>query len=305
MRLARPRLTRLPTRNSLHTLHYQKNMFPEIRRAPTRTTGTLVYKATNFLSIERTSWTHGVECASREASICQDLRNCVSSCGRPSAASGSSCISPTNHDPNAFLAHHAHVTFVGRPFSLVDAPEHFARLRRWGLTFGTRASKSFNAEPPLNLPSSVPRHMGGYRACRAVRMRRKYIIRCIFNVCFQRGARDEEYLHYLQELLTMMTDFGIVCIVSMHQDVWSRFSGGSGAPAWTLEAVGFDLDKLEVTGAAYLGGIRVPGTEHVKGRWPTGYLKLASCTMWFVLGARLVVCVFRAIYDVQDMLLGR
>jgi hypothetical protein len=28
------------------------------------------------------------------------------------------------------------VTFVGRPFALEDAPEHFARLRRWGLTFG-------------------------------------------------------------------------------------------------------------------------------------------------------------------------
>lgn len=86
-----------------------------------------------------------------------------------------------------------------------------------------------------------------------------------------------------------MTDFGIVCVVSMHQDVWCRFSGGSGAPAWTLEAVGFDLHKLEVAGAAYLGGVRVPGTDHVKGRWPTGYLKLASCTMWFVIRLRKAV----------------
>ena len=42
----------------------------------------------------------------------------------------------------------------------------------------------------------------------------------------------------------------------MHQDVWSRYSGGSGAPAWTLELVGFDLTALEETGAAYFGGVR-------------------------------------------------
>jgi hypothetical protein len=66
----------------------------------------------------------------------------------------------------------------------------------------------------------------------------------------------------------------------MHQDVWSRYCGGSGAPAWTLEAVGFNLLKLEECGAAYLGGVRTPGVDVDRGRWPTGYLKLASSTMW-------------------------
>lgn len=65
----------------------------------------------------------------------------------------------------------------------------------------------------------------------------------------------------------------------MHQDVWSRFSGGSGAPAWTLELAGFDLSALEDTGAAYLGGVKVPGVEVDRGRWPTGYQKLAASTM--------------------------
>ena len=32
--------------------------------------------------------------------------------------------------------------------------------------------------------------------------------------------------------------------------MWSRFSGGDGAPGWTLEAVGFDLEQLAATGAA-------------------------------------------------------
>lgn len=72
----------------------------------------------------------------------------------------------------------------------------------------------------------------------------------------------------------------MTAFVSMHQDVWSRYSGGSGAPAWTLELAGFDLEALEQTGAAFLGGIRQPG-EMVgeRGAWPAGYQKLAASTM--------------------------
>lgn len=76
-----------------------------------------------------------------------------------------------------------------------------------------------------------------------------------------------------------MSQFSLGAYISIHQDVWSRYSGGSGAPAWTLEAAGFDLEKLEETGAAYLGGVKVPGEEHERGRWPTGYQKLAASTM--------------------------
>ncbi|KAF8311637.1 glycoside hydrolase family 5 protein [Clavulina sp. PMI_390] len=157
---------------------------------------------------------------------------------------GGNSKTPLNHDPDTFLSRYADVTFVGRPFPLSEAPEHFARLRRWGLTL-VRFLVTWEA-----LEHAGP------------------------------GIYDLEYIEYVRSLLSLMSEFGIACFVSMHQDVWSRFSGGSGAPAWTLEAVGFDLEKLEETGAAYLGGVRVPGVEHVKGRWPTGYQKLASATMW-------------------------
>jgi hypothetical protein len=71
-----------------------------------------------------------------------------------------------------------------------------------------------------------------------------------------------------------------VAFVSLHQDVWSRYSGGSGAPAWTLETVGFDLNALEETGAAWLKGVRGGGKiEAERGIWPCGYQKLAAATM--------------------------
>lgn len=67
-------------------------------------------------------------------------------------------------------------------------------------------------------------------------------------------------------------------------DVFSRLSGGSGAPGWTLEAMGFDLSNdakaLETCEAAYLGGVREGGErDEDRGRWPTGYQKLVCSTM--------------------------
>ena len=68
--------------------------------------------------------------------------------------------------------------------------------------------------------------------------------------------------------------------MSLHQDVWSRYSGGSGAPAWTLTTVGFSLDALQECGAAWLIGVTGGGhTEEERGLWPAGYQKLAASTM--------------------------
>ena len=50
--------------------------------------------------------------------------------------------------------------------------------------------------------------------------------------------------------------YGMTAIVSMHHDVCSRYCGGSGMPAWTLEVVGFDLHAIEDAGAAWLLGQR-------------------------------------------------
>lgn len=60
-------------------------------------------------------------------------------------------------------------------------------------------------------------------------------------------------------------------------DVWSRFSGGSGAPGWTLEAAGFNLRTLHQTGAAVLHNEFVrEGMRYPKMIWPTNVSKMAA-----------------------------
>lgn len=47
-----------------------------------------------------------------------------------------------------------------------------------------------------------------------------------------------------------------------------------------MTAAGFDLDALEETGAAWLGGVKGRGfTDSERGLWPTGYQKVAAATM--------------------------
>ncbi|EDR04197.1 glycoside hydrolase family 5 protein [Laccaria bicolor S238N-H82] len=68
--------------------------------------------------------------------------------------------------------------------------------------------------------------------------------------------------------------------VSLHQDVWSRYSGGSGGTARTLEAVRFDPHAIEEVGAAWLLVIRGRGhVEAERGIWSYGYQELSAATM--------------------------
>lgn len=95
-----------------------------------------------------------------------------------------------------------------------------------------------------------------------------------------RGIYDFEYLSYLQKLLSLLPQFGLRAFVSLHQDVWSRYTGGSGAPLWTLTLLGLDVHALEETGAAWLKGVQGGGhIEAERGLWPCGYQKMAAATM--------------------------
>ncbi|KAI7861120.1 glycoside hydrolase superfamily [Circinella umbellata] len=139
---------------------------------------------------------------------------------------------------------HRNVSFVGRPFPLSDAPDHFARLRAWGLTLVR-----------LLIPWESIEHKGP-------------------------GEYDEEYIDYLRELIKMMPTYGIKCFIDPHQDTWSRFSGGSGAPGWTFEVAGMDMKAFKETGAAYVHNTNAVPGDPLPMVWPTNYTKLASCTMF-------------------------
>lgn len=137
---------------------------------------------------------------------------------------------------------HREVSFVGRPFPLEQADAHFARLRRWGLTFLR-----------LVVTWEAVEHAGP-------------------------GLYDEAYLDYLEALVRRAGDHGLQLFVDPHQDVWSRFSGGDGAPGWTFEAAGMDIAGFQATGAAIVHATH--GDPFPRMIWPTNGWKLAAATMF-------------------------
>ncbi|GAB4473852.1 MAG: cellulase family glycosylhydrolase [Anaerolineae bacterium] len=137
---------------------------------------------------------------------------------------------------------HRDVSFVGRPFPLEEAREHFTRLREWGLTF-LRFLVTWEAVE----------HAGP-------------------------GIYDEAYLDYLVEVVRLAGEHGLTLFIDPHQDVWSRFTGGDGAPGWTLEAVGFEMTHFKQTGAAIVHATH--GDPFPRMVWTTNWTKLAGATMF-------------------------
>ena len=131
------------------------------------------------------------------------------------------------------------LSFVGRPFPLENADEHFSKLRGWGFNF-IRFVITWEA-----LEHSGP------------------------------DIYDEAYLDYLSKILLIAEKHGISVLMDPHQDVWSRFTGGDGAPAWTLEKLGMDIDKLYASGAAKSSGNK-------KMIWPVNYSLYAAATMFTI-----------------------
>jgi len=145
------------------------------------------------------------------------------------------------HIREGFFAHRD-VSFVGRPFPLDEADEHFARLEAWGFTFLR-----------LLVTWEAIEHAGP-------------------------GQYDLAYLAYLAAVVDKAAEYGINVFIDLHQDVWSRFTGGDGAPGWTLEKIGFEMRNFNVTGAALVH-------QTVEGRyprmeWANNYVKLACATMF-------------------------
>jgi hypothetical protein len=142
----------------------------------------------------------------------------------------------TSSDPRA-------VSFVGRPFPLAQADEHFRRLQSWGFTFER-----------LIVPWEAIEHAGP-------------------------GVYDKAYLDYLHELVKRANTYGIRVVIDLHQDFYSRASGGDGAPYWTLSKIGLLPDQTNEPGAPQKQPARGPGY------WPPTAARLAVDTMETLLWA--------------------
>ncbi len=89
---------------------------------------------------------------------------------------------------------HRDISFIGRPFPLSEADEHFSRLKSWGFNF-LRFLVTWEAIE----------HAGP-------------------------GIYDRDFLEYIRAIVEKANQYDINMFIDPHQDVWSRFSGGDGAP---------------------------------------------------------------------------
>ncbi|KAJ1547842.1 hypothetical protein HK405_004811, partial [Cladochytrium tenue] len=138
----------------------------------------------------------------------------------------------------------ADLSFVGRPFPLDEADEHFGRLRRWGFNFLR-----------FNVAWEALEHAGP-------------------------GVYDYEYMDYVVQILVKAKQYGFRVFIDPHQDVWSRFTGGSGAPGWTLRAAGLDATQFNASYAAIVHNTYHDPANFPKMIWATNYFKLACATMF-------------------------
>lgn len=145
------------------------------------------------------------------------------------------------HKADGFF-NHREVSFVGRPFPLEEADTHFTRLREWGFTLLR-----------LLVTWEAIEHAGP-------------------------GIYDEAYLDYITAIVDKAAEYDMLCFIDPHQDVWSRFTGGDGAPGWTLDMIGFEMRNFKATGSAMVH--QTHGDPYPRMQWAANYGRLATATMF-------------------------
>jgi len=181
---------------------------------------------------------------------------------------------------SSFLDRRNDVSFVGRPFPAEEAESRFEQLKKAGMTFLR-----------LVITWEAVEHEGP-------------------------GIYDEAYLAYLRKILLAAEKMEVSVFIDPHQDVWSRWTGGDGAPAWTMEKLGMDLDLMDRCGAAvtrqryslYHKSKKHPdGDPFPKMIWPSNYSRYAAATMFslFFAGAAYAPDLTVDGENVQDWLQNR
>lgn len=136
------------------------------------------------------------------------------------------------------------VTFHNRPFTKDDAHTHFSRIKRYG----------FN----------TIRYVFTWEAIEAAGP----------------GKYDEDFIQHTIEILRIAKRYGFFVFMDPHQDVWSRFTGGSGAPMWTLYACGLNPQSFAATEAALVHNTYPDPATFPKMIWSTNYWRLAAATIF-------------------------
>ncbi|MCE9500994.1 MAG: cellulase family glycosylhydrolase [Leptospira sp.] len=148
----------------------------------------------------------------------------------------------TQFDQSESFLNHKSVSFVGRPFPENQAEEHFSRLKKWGFNF-LRFLVTWEAIE----------HKGP-------------------------GKYDEEYLNYIARMVKLAEKKGFYLFIDPHQDVWSRFTGGDGAPGWLFDEIGMDMRKFGEAGLSIVQHEK--GNEYQKMVWPLNYQKYPTASMF-------------------------
>lgn len=162
------------------------------------------------------------------------------------------------------------VKFTGRPFPKEDAHLHFSRLKRFGY--------------------NTIRYVFTWEAIEAAGP----------------GIYDEDWIQHTIDILRIAKEYGFYIFMDPHQDVWSRFTGGSGSPMWTLYAAGLNPQSFAATEAAVVQNTYPNPDEFPKMIWATNYFRLAAATMFtlfFAGKAFAPKCVIDGI-NIQDYLQG-
>ncbi|MBM3196381.1 MAG: glycoside hydrolase family 5 protein [Chlamydiae bacterium] len=129
------------------------------------------------------------------------------------------------------------------PFSVEDADTHFCRLKGLG----------FNAIRFLVTWDAIERKGP--------------------------GQYDEGYIDYVDRLLKKAGSYGFYILLDLHQDLFSRYFFGSGAPAWAIEAAGINLEKV-VKADAVIHPQHHEEKELKHLNWFNAYQRIACQTMF-------------------------